>query len=220
MEKKTYHHGNLRAALVKAAAELIAEAGLDGLTLRAVAERIGVSRSAMYRHFSNKEQLLAMVVIDGFERLVAATEPHLFTHDAQSPMEQCPLQRFKLMGLGYVDFAVNNLAIYELMFRKDSSADLAEVRAAGEASFAVLTGMIEQCKAAGVVKAGETGRQAFTAWAALHGTISLCKDQPPYVVPDATLANGYLMVLETLMDGMATEADWRERDPQWRSLAL
>ena len=73
MDKKrdSYHHGDLRATLLGVAAHMIAERGVEGVTMRGLAEQIGVSRSAPYRHFADKAALLAAVAEDGFKRLAA-----------------------------------------------------------------------------------------------------------------------------------------------------
>src|SRR5688572_16491897 len=69
-KKTTYHHGNLRAALLDAGLRIVAEDGVDAVSLRAVARRANVSHSAPYHHFSNKAELLAALAAAGFERMV------------------------------------------------------------------------------------------------------------------------------------------------------
>src|SRR4051794_5986910 len=70
--KRAYHHGNLRADLIGAAVEIIGKHGTSALTLQALADRLGVSQAAPYRHFTNKEALLAAVAVDGFQALLDA----------------------------------------------------------------------------------------------------------------------------------------------------
>src|SRR5438552_5774014 len=97
--KRRYHHGNLRAALVKATLRAIAEDGPDGFTLRDVARRAGVSPAAPYRHFKDKDELLAAVagecatrMAETIDAAVAQAMPH-------------PLDRFRRVGIAYVQFA-------------------------------------------------------------------------------------------------------------------
>lgn len=100
MPKSTYHHGNLKAALVGAALKELAKEGVGGFSLRGVARRAGVSAPAVYRHFADKEALLAAVAAECAERfaatLMAATQaapPH-------------PLEHFRAVGIAHVQFAV------------------------------------------------------------------------------------------------------------------
>ena len=74
MGKKAYHHGNLREALVAAARDILDTRGVEGLSLRKVAQQTGVSPTALYSHFQDKRELLAMLAIEGFESLTARME--------------------------------------------------------------------------------------------------------------------------------------------------
>jgi len=96
---KTYHHVDLRTTLLEAAVALIGEVGPRAFTLREVARRAGVSHNAPYRHFAGKDELLAAVAAEGFDRLTAAMER------AMKP-GRTPLERLQLCGCGYVDFAL------------------------------------------------------------------------------------------------------------------
>jgi AcrR family transcriptional regulator len=98
--KRTYHHGNLRPALVAAALREIAHQGLDRFSLRGVARRAGVSPPAVYRHFEDKDDLLAAVAAECAERMAAAMAAAV----ASAPDE--PLERFRATGIALVRFAV------------------------------------------------------------------------------------------------------------------
>src|SRR5262247_3375139 len=97
-ERNPYHHGNLREALLKAAIRLIAEVGPTAFTLREVARRAGVSHNAPYRHFEDKEALLAAVATEGFLLLSAALR------DARANVEVAE-ERFVRTGVAYLRFA-------------------------------------------------------------------------------------------------------------------
>ena len=110
--RRPYHHGNLRRALLDEALATIRAEGVDGLTLREIGARLGVSRTALYRHFADKRALLAAVATEGFrtfrQQLVAAWEGGGRDRAA-----------FDSMGVAYVHFAVANpsheqLAAYAL----------------------------------------------------------------------------------------------------------
>lgn len=97
---RSYHHGNLRAALIEATLHAIAEDGPDGFTLRDVARRAGVSAAAPYRHFRDKEQLLAAVAGECAERLGELTERAVAAAPANA------LEQYRAAGIAYVQFVV------------------------------------------------------------------------------------------------------------------
>src|SRR5918992_6056291 len=107
--RRTYHHGNLRRALLDEALATIRAEGVEALTLREIGGRLGVSRTALYRHFADKRALLTAVATEGFrmlrEQLVAAWEDS-GRGDAA----------FHAMGIAYVRFAVDNPAHYRVIF--------------------------------------------------------------------------------------------------------
>ena len=107
--RRPYHHGNLRRALLDEALATIRAEGVDGLTLREIGARLGVSRTALYRHFADKRALLAAVATEGFrtlrQQLVAAWEEGGRGRAA-----------FEAMGVAYVRFAVANPSHYRVMF--------------------------------------------------------------------------------------------------------
>jgi AcrR family transcriptional regulator len=102
---RPYRHGNLPTALLAAAREILDENGLHAVGLRETARRVGVSATAAYRHFTNKEDLLASVAAQGFHELATAM-------DGAAPGDN-PLIR---AGLAYVDFASRNRGLFRLMF--------------------------------------------------------------------------------------------------------
>jgi AcrR family transcriptional regulator len=105
---RAYHHGDLPAALIAAARAILAEDGAEALSLRAVARRAGVSAMAPYRHFPDKEALLAAVAADGFREFAAALE----AADGAAP----PGEALLAQGAAYVRFACAHPALFRLMF--------------------------------------------------------------------------------------------------------
>jgi AcrR family transcriptional regulator len=100
--KRAYHHGNLREALIAAALKEVARSGPEAFSLRSVARRAGVSPPAVYRHFADKDALLAAVAVDCSERISAAMR------DAVANAPDDPLERFRATGIAYVQFAVEH----------------------------------------------------------------------------------------------------------------
>lgn len=163
-----YHRGNLQKALLDAAVALIGEVGPRAFTLREVARRAGVSHNAPYRHFSSKDDLLAAVAAEGFDRLAismrAAMEP------GQSPRE-----RLELCGCGYVDFALHWPQHLQVMFdlpipQAESCESGSRI---GEDAFRVLLDAIVAAQQAGDLPAGDPRPIAWTAWSLVHGIAKL-----------------------------------------------
>lgn len=100
--KRAYHHGNLRAALISAGLAELAREGLDGVSLRGVARRVGVAPTAVYRHFADKEALLAAIADECSDRIAAVMQAAV----AEVPASAGPLERFRATGIAYVRFAV------------------------------------------------------------------------------------------------------------------
>lgn len=131
-DDSSYHHGDLRAALVKAAAAEIERGGYENLSLRELAVSLGVSRAAPYRHFADRRALLAAVAADGFERLAAI-------YRKATSSGKTPQARLAAAGRGYLKFAAERPQTFRLMFVSDLLGggtippDTALVAAAGEA---------------------------------------------------------------------------------------
>lgn len=165
----SYHHGDLRAALLTEAAAMIAEGGVASVTMRAIGERLGVSRAAPYRHFPDKDALLVAVAAVGFEQLRA----HLQTVRGETPGSG--LERLRRMGEAYVRFALENRAYYRLMYGKEALTreDYPELLEAGVALFEELVSAIRAQQRRGTIKRQDPRVQAYVAWSAVHGLASL-----------------------------------------------
>jgi AcrR family transcriptional regulator len=164
-----YHHGDLRAALLDEAAAMIAEGGAASVTMRAIGERLGVSRAAAYRHFADKTALLVAVAAAGFDRLAA----RLRAVDASAPRSS--VERLRRMGEEYVRFALENPAHYRLMYGKEALTrkDLPELREAANAIFEQLVDVIQAHQRSGAIKRQDPRALAYVAWGAVHGLASL-----------------------------------------------
>src|SRR4029450_4054725 len=128
-----YHHGNLKEALMRAALDLIAQKGPAGFTFAEAARSAGVRAAAPYRHFRDRDELLASVALRGFQQFEAALTR---AWDEGRPN---PFAAFDRLGHGYLEFAPSEPAYYSAMFEAgiplDTSPELAQ---AGEDAFGVL----------------------------------------------------------------------------------
>lgn len=164
---KPYHHGNLREALLEAAIRLIAEVGPTAFTLREVARRARVSHNAPYRHFRNRDDLMAAVAAQGFRELTEAMV------QAAGSKTDAP-ERLKSAGLGYVTFALRRPEHFTVMFdapiSKHKHPDSA---AAAEEAFATLLGFVKNCQDGGRLPSGDLRQMALLAWTMVHGIAKL-----------------------------------------------
>lgn len=164
---KPYHHGNLRKALLEAAVRLIAEVGPTAFTLREVARRARVSHNAPYRHFRDRDDLMAAVAAQGFQELTRAMiEAAAGKSDA--------LDRLKHAGLGYVTFALRRPEHFTVMFDAPvSKRKHPDSAAAGEEAFATLEGFVKSCQEAGQLTSGDLQEISLLAWTMVHGIAKL-----------------------------------------------
>ena len=177
-----YHHGNLPEAMLQEAVRTIQKQGVEALTLRGVGERLGVSRTALYRHFADKQALLAAVAAEGFRTLRTALA------DAWDSGGR-GREGFDAMGLAYVHFAVTHPSHYRVMF--GGAVRAGDERSHGDAgtdAFRVLLDAIVEQQAQGLVRPDEPRELALYIWAIVHGVAMLALDgMLPPEVPAATL---------------------------------
>ncbi len=165
--RRSYHHGNLRRALLDEALATIRAEGVEGLTLREIGARIGVSRTALYRHFADKGALLEAVATEGFrtlrERLVAAWE------------EGRGRAGFDAMGVAYVHFAAANPAHYRVMFGGflDGEDRQTELATEGAGAFQALVDALAALQTAGLVRGDDVVTMASFVWSVVHGVAML-----------------------------------------------
>jgi AcrR family transcriptional regulator len=165
--RRRYHHGNLKQLLLDSAVALIAEAGPRAFTLRELARRARVSHNAPYRHFKNKDDLLAAVAAQGFDLLTLAMTLEMAKgHTA--------LERLHLAGRGYVQFAMNWPQHILVMFETPSpDAPRPEYAASGLRAFQILLDAIAAVQAESGLPAGDPHPFAIAAWAGVHGLAKL-----------------------------------------------
>jgi AcrR family transcriptional regulator len=178
--KATYHHGDLRAALVRAAMQLLEESGETELSLRAVARRAGVSAAAPYRHYADREALVSAVAAVGYrelaERLAAA-------HPSPSTPEQ-----LASVAIAYVQFALERPALFRIMFGEPCDRDNDERVAATAAVSQYVRAIVER-----TFPQADTEALATAIWALVHGLAFLHLDgkldtSTPEVVADRVTA--------------------------------
>ena len=167
--KARYHHGDLRRALLEEAVRTIRDDGTPALTLRAVGARLGVSRTALYRHFADKSALLNAVSEEGFRGLGDALERAWTDASGGVP-------GFEEMGRAYMRFALDNPAHYRVMFGVWNSREHHDsaLRAAGTRAFQLLVDALATLQRDGVARRDEPPvAVARYVWAVVHGIAML-----------------------------------------------
>lgn len=196
-----HFQGDLRRALIDAAAATLDDVGADRLSLREVARRIGVSHAAPAHHFGDKAGLLTAVAVEGFGLFVA--------HLAQvlTDVAEEPVDRLLALGRAYTDFAESHPGHFEVMFRPSlTRAEDPAYLTASQAAFAALRGQIEHSQQLGWRAEADTGGLAAASWALAHG-ITVLRTQGSLAkhYPDSSL-DGVSAIITALVGGTTSAA--------------
>jgi AcrR family transcriptional regulator len=170
-KRRPYHHGDLSRALLQAALRTIQREGVESVTLRGVGKDVGVSRTALYRHFADKSALLRAVAREGF-RMLRATLVDAWERGGKGR------PGFEAMGEAYVRFAVENPSHYRVMFGASILGTAAdpELEREGAAAFqALVDAIVEQQRDALIVN-DHPMQLALYIWSLVHGIAMLAID--------------------------------------------
>jgi AcrR family transcriptional regulator len=164
--RKTYHHGDLRQALLRAAEDELKEKGVEGFTLRGCAKRAGVSHAAPAHHFHDADALLTALAAAAYTRFLAAMTARREKAGGDAG------DRLIALGLGYIDFATGEPALFRLMFSSDRP-DFSDP-ALNKAASAAYGALVDAVSAAGGNRDGEAAAlDTAAAWAMVHGIAEL-----------------------------------------------
>lgn len=193
-----YHHGDLRRAVIDTALQLIAEQGIASLTLREIANRIGVSRMAPYRHFENKALLLAVLAQEGFEKM------YLYLQSAPLRASADPLERLQAIGVSYIFYAVENPVHYRVMFDPALSNRTLYpfLYQTAVKNFECLVQVLVECQQAELIRAGDPKELAQIHWSLVHGLSMLTIDRQFATMGHAPIAELANSAVTTLIEGL------------------
>jgi AcrR family transcriptional regulator len=154
-------------AILEAARDLIAGGGFEAMSMRAVAERVGVSATAIYHHFANKQALVDAVMRRGFEQFGAEMRAATDRHPRGS------LQRVRAFGEAYVRFALEHEAYFRIIFSiaAPTVRDIDDLPAG--AGYPLLCETIADAMASGEMRRGDVDLMAHYLWAHVHGVVTL-----------------------------------------------
>lgn len=194
----SYHHGNLKESLLSTALHMVDTEGFDAITLRGITQRLGTSRSAVYRHFESKEALMKGVIEQGYAQLDELFTP-IFRDKSRSVEE-----RFELMSRAYLQFAIEHPNLYRLLcgerYREEREG-ICDYRDETQATgLYALIGLLLEAQEEGNVEKGDPMIQAATIWASVHGLASLLIDG--HLMMSDNLEEIYRYSLEVLLKGL------------------
>jgi AcrR family transcriptional regulator len=175
-ERREREKEALRTLIVEAARDLLSERGLDGLSMRTIAERIEYSPATIYLYFRDKDELIRDVVTQGFHQLSHYMRDALATlgRDAN------PASQHRALGIAYVRFALDNTAYFRVMFELPTAAQIDcpvlhkdDVAMTGERSFDFVVAAVQRAINEGLFVMEDAYRGAIVAWGLVHGLASL-----------------------------------------------
>jgi len=172
MARRPYHHGDLIEALIEAGIKILKEEGINALTLRSAARAAGVSHSAPYAHFKDKQALLAAISTRGFHRLFG--ELIQATHRFETPPRALLIET----GWAYIKFAMAEPALFTLMFSGilENEHSYPQFMAAVQLTFRKLVEVVEAGQQASLLRAGPPDETAIAIWSLVHGFVSLYQE--------------------------------------------
>jgi len=169
MTEKTYHHGDLKNALIKAGIDILANEGAHALSLRKVAQKAGVSHAAPYAHFADKQALIAAISTAGYLIIQQRVE-NVIREYGDNPVELLVRTAWE-----YVQFAMDEPEHFEITFSGvvEKEKDYPALVDAAKKGFGLLTHVVERCQAEGILRPGPADLMAVSVWGAIHGFVTL-----------------------------------------------
>lgn len=171
-----YHHGNLREELVRQAVALAREKGEAGVVLREVARQAGVSHNAAYRHFADRDALLAAVAEVGMLELAAAMRERM-DEPVRGNAQRKAQRRLNACGRAYVGFALAEPGLFEVAFA------CADGPTPGEGPYELLSQALDGLLESGATTADRRANAEILCWSAVHGFSKLCLEGPLRLAP-------------------------------------
>ena len=167
--KKSYHHGDLKNALIKAGADILSKEGVSALSLRKVARKAGVSHAAPYAHFADKQALIAAISTEGYKKLYEKIAQVAGQYQAD------PLRRLVEASWAYVQFALDEPDQFKVtlsgMIEKEQ--DYPAFVETARQTFSLVVDIVAQCQQAGILRNGPADLVAVSAWSLIHGFVTL-----------------------------------------------
>ncbi len=168
-KKKSYHHGDLKNALIEAGADLLSKEGVSALSLRKVAQKAGVSHAAPYAHFADKQALIAAISTEGYKKLYGQIAQVAERHRMD------PLRRLIESSWAYVQFALDEPDHFKVTLSDmiEKEQDYPAFVETARQTFGLVVEVVAQCQQAGILRQGAPDLSAVSVWALIHGFVTL-----------------------------------------------
>lgn len=205
-KRDSYHHGDLRNALVEAALRLVSTKGVQGFSLRETAREVGVSPAAAYRHFQDKAALLTALGIDGMGRLATAMEEAMARAPGAPGAPARAVAEMASIGVAYIEFAVAWPAHFRVMFgpwceHPELAALPPGVLPGGRDPYEIMVDCLDAMVRSGAITADARRGAEVAAWASVHGLASLLVEESLPLGP-VERAQALGVIVRTLFAGL------------------
>lgn len=199
-----YHHGDLRNALIDAAAQMVEQGGQERFSLREAARSVGVTANAAYRHFADKSALLTAVAASGFEELSRRMVAAMALRGRTASDRATATGRLKAVGSAYVELALEQPELFRLMFGPSGLSCLAggASQIQGPTPEELLGRVLDDLVAEGQMSTERRAGAELRAWAAVHGFASLVLDGRTGLQTKAQRTDALAALLDFIMTGL------------------
>jgi len=201
MAKENYHHGDLKNALIDAGIDILKQEGLHGLSLRSAAQKAGVSHSAPYAHFEDKQALIAAISTKGLTQLFDKLSQIALQYEEQ------PRKQFYEVAWAYTEFALKQTGLFKVIFssaikREHDYPDFVEI---SHRNFELIVDVVKNSQKAGFLCQRDPRLLAVGIWSMVHGFISLFleKQIPSSILKKQEIRGLLKKVVDQIFDPIA-----------------
>jgi AcrR family transcriptional regulator len=205
--KRAYHHGDLRNALISAAAELAAQGGPGSVSIRAAARQVGVTPTAAYRHFAGHEELVSAATDCALDELSGAMQKELAARPESDDPVQYALGSFAALGRGYLAFARAEPGLFRTVFSAEGIQRKPELDGGRQATdpFGLLLESLDELVAVGYLSVERRPLAEVAAWSMVHG-LAMLLDGPLRDMPDEVREDAIVRSMIVLGNGLGGQS--------------